>query len=781
MKNRSRIITTVLVVALLLSLLSMNAAATPTGIRVSVYKSSNVSYNPSASGNTVGEVLTAVDSTVTDMDDSTNGYWLYTYNGVFGTVGKNQPVNDGDVLAFYLVPEASYPAATFGKLDDTTAIMHDGVLIAKSGLTLKGEIQNVDMSKPYVRDASLTFERYNGSAYTTATTIASDTTAVRISGTNIMTTVIPVTVVSSYAAYEAEVDEMLAKLTATANKENVTAWKNAATAAAALTDADAKADAVIALGQTIHNATRNPDNRLATASFGAYVSPSVSVDPDIYDYTLVVSDGSGVFTNSTLTPVFTTMASGATVAVSANNGATNSGSTWTLQDGTTTFTVTVNSSIAYTFAVTKITPASGTTKPDSVGYLPVGQFATGATWGSFYSNGTNVTGSAKKFSTSVNTQSTGVSLGAAGGYIDFDYSDTPITNSTATPYGIDFKVYGNAFNGNPEAAAVKVYGTEDGVHYKWYHLAGSRYYASESLNGVDVTYKKVATTGGIFTTTGIWYKVTKGNTVIINWTKFSGNTAWWPEFNAGSTYGLNTAENYGAVWGSVDDVIWDTTNNEITYKNICLVKDTDTTNDYQFGYADVHINGTMSSTPVNPYSITNTASGGDGYDLSWAVDENGLPVSLASVNIVRVYTSACLNAAGDAFVLPAVFGETSAEVCGIFVASGSGTGNTTSVSGAQSQIVYGTNTYNNPTWTTSSSNIQSYNVDPGVPVTVSYSSSGNTVFLNENTGTSSATLTTTVAAGESKIIRVVVKDNTNGNPYIGFLRLVGQDSGGGED
>lgn len=768
MKNRSRIITTVLVVALLLSLLSMNAAATPSGIRVSVYKSStNVAYYPNASGETVGEVLTGVDSTITDMDDNTNGYWLYTYNGVFGTVGKNQPVNSGDVLAFYLVPAASYSTATFAKLDDTTAIMRDGALIAKSGLTLKGELQNFDMSTPYVRDASLTFERYNGSTYTTATTIASDTTAVRISGTNVMTTVIPVTVVSSYAAYETEVDEMLAKLTATATKENNSTWLSDAQAADALTDADAKAEAVIALGQTIHNATRNPDNRLATASFGAYVSPSVSVDPDIYDYTLVASDGSGVFTNSTLTPVFTTMASGATVAVSANNSATNSSGTWTLQDGTTTFTVTVNSSIAYTFAVTKITPASGTTKPDSVGYLPVGQFATGATWGSFYSNGTNVTGTTKKFSTSVNTQSTGVSLGAAGGYIDFDYSDAPITNSASKPYGIDFKVCGNAFNGNPEAAAVKVYGTVDGIHYKWYHLAGSRYYASESLNGVDVTYKKVTSADGTFTSTGIWYKVTKDNSVIINWTKFSGNTAWWPEFNAGSTYGLNTAENYGAVWGNVNDVVWDTTNNEITYKNICLVKDTDTTNDYQFGYADVHINGTMSSTAVNPYSITNTGNGGDGYDLSWAVDENGLPVSLASVTIVRVYTSACLNSTGDAFVQPAVFGETSAEVCGIFVASGSANdatlkpkiyvGNTDDTNKTEVDTTNGTKT----DVRNLGNNLKRISVTPNADAT------GTTYIFINGVATSYADFTATTSG---KIVQIIVQ-NGDAAPYITWLRL----------
>ena len=46
---------------------------------------------------------------------------------------------------------------------------------------------------------------------------------------------------------------------------------------------------------------------------------------------------------------------------------------------------------------------------------------------------------------------TGVSLGAAGGYVEYDMN---VANSNTTPYGVDFIVYGNAFVGNPEAASV---------------------------------------------------------------------------------------------------------------------------------------------------------------------------------------------------------------------------------------------------------------------------------------------------------------------------------------
>ena len=82
---------------------------------------------------------------------------------------------------------------------------------------------------------------------------------------------------------------------------------------------------------------------------------------------------------------------------------------------------------------------------------------------------------------------------------------------------------------------------------------------------------------------------------------------------------------------------------------------------YQWGYADVRVNGTAYGTAINPYaSAASEVTGGDGFDLSWAVDENGMPVSLTSVKYVRVYSAVLFNAG--------IFGETSAEVCGLYVA-----------------------------------------------------------------------------------------------------------------
>ena len=79
--------------------------------------------------------------------------------------------------------------------------------------------------------------------------------------------------------------------------------------------------------------------------------------------------------------------------------------------------------------------------------------------------------------------------------------------------------------------------------------------------------------------------------------------------------------------------------------------------------------------PVNPYTYNTT--GGNAYDISWAVDDNGEPVRLSTISKIRVYTSAALNvSSADApiFTVPAIFGETSAEVCGIYAVTGSGSG-----------------------------------------------------------------------------------------------------------
>ena len=427
-----------------------------------------------------------------------------------------------------------------------------------------------------------------------------------------------------------------------------------------------------------------------------------------------------------------------TTAVTASM--TNTGNNgYVIPVGSTAQTITVNiteSSMSAVGTYTITCPAQNGTAPTSIvktveGYLPVGQFARGSGWGT-------ATG---KFTTDAYA-STGVSLGAAGGYIQMELT-SPIYNLATNPYGVDFIVYGNAFNRNPEAGAVKVYGYESGsTTPAWYDLAGSLYYNSITKNNATVSYKKVTTIDSTFTETGIWYKINNGS-----WTKFTANAAWWP-----------TADEYVNGWGSVDGVTWDQTNDTITYTGVSLVKDTDTTNDYQFGYFDVHVNGSSYGVAPNPYTITNTDNGGDGFDLSWAVNGNGEPVNLTHITKVRVYTAAALTSDGTAFTTPSIFGETSAEFCGIFAAqkaassvSTTGFANITQTSGSVTTTVLQRNILNQKTVTVPSSSNST---------TLTITSGADTLMIKDAVATTGDTVTVNRADGSTQYFRVIAQSGT---------------------
>lgn len=393
-------------------------------------------------------------------------------------------------------------------------------------------------------------------------------------------------------------------------------------------------------------------------------------------------------------------------------------------------------------------PSAGT--PTAVnGYLPVGQFASGSGWGSLFSDGTNKDGTTKKFLSGYS--STGVSLGAAGGYAEFDLR---VSNTSTNPYGVDFIVYGNAFNGNPEAASVKVFGftgtSDEGG--KWYELAGSLYYDDLTQRNKSVSYKKV-TDGD---KAGIYYQITDNGVAPTDdgWKKFNTNTsvAWWPE---------GVGEGYDRVWGPVDDVT--KSDNIITYNGVSLVKDTDATNDYQFGYADVHINGSNYGTAINPYEATNTSQGGDGFDLSWAVDENGNPVVLDHITKVRVYTSAAMKTDGSGeFTVPSIFGETSAEVCGVYGVNGEGAGAST-----KKLTVYKDNEKVSHTYLDTTP----INVSGG-SITLRFVSGAGNIYVNNEKITANTSKTFAVESGKTKYVRVITQNGTE-SPYVTLLKLVG--------
>ena len=137
---------------------------------------------------------------------------------------------------------------------------------------------------------------------------------------------------------------------------------------------------------------------------------------------------------------------------------------------------------------------------------------------------------------------------------------------------------------------------------------------------------------------------------------FTTATAWWPTVD-------EYADSVIAAAHQDDNVTVSRTANQLTIGGVTAVQDSNTTAEYAFGYADVTPNGSPATygDAVNPYTpYTSGKTGGDGFDLAWAVDiSTGQPVNVTGkvFKYVRVYSAVLDNA---------TFGETSTEVCGIF-------------------------------------------------------------------------------------------------------------------
>lgn len=494
----------------------------------------------------------------------------------------------------------------------------------------------------------------------------------------------------------------------------------------------------------------------------------------------------------------------------------NSDGFYTIKPQSDNSSITVNGNVTVSFSAPNVQVAEGSKPAAVTGYLPVGQFARHNSfgWGTLFTDNTNKNPGTNTPKFLDGYVSTGVSLGMAGGYIQFDMGARPIMNDANNPYGIDFIVYGNAFVGNPEAAGVMV--SNDGE--TWYTLAGSRHYMNGTQWNQKISYVRIegpeqrALKSGTFTADGVYYSnnynsPSEQTQSAINaaisaaaWQKVpaSGNAtalnlSYWPEWATRVVNNAVQEEYYGNVWklgtnphipavastANNAGVNWDKADTTstvpngaevITYSGLTLVPD-DTqvlgsnpsqaqmTDVYQWGYADVRVNGTAYGTANNPYaSAASVGNGGDGFDLSWAVDENGMPVSLTSVKYVRVYSAVLFNAG--------IFGETSAEVCGLYV-----TANTTTDGVATPATL----TFRNSTYSPVAVNgsqtqgITTIKQPAGSSRTYTVNASGR-VFVNGVTMESNQ-LPITLGSGESKLVQIVTQTN-DGAAYINVVRFV---------
>ena len=511
----------------------------------------------------------------------------------------------------------------------------------------------------------------------------------------------------------------------------------------------------------VHKDTRNEFGKCDTYNFHYYMSMPVSIstgDPVFIAWngttgTVAGRNGSskipGEFTLWVENPTSVTV-NGTAQSASLQNG-TNYGYTITTSEDNTLSIVVVAGGATYTISCgTKSHTLAGSAPTSVVSYLPLGQFANNSGWGYL---GT-------KFVGKTAPETTGVSLGAFGGFIEFKF-ENGITNDEKNPYGIDFVIYGNAFNGNPEAGAVQV--SEDGT--TWYELAGSNYYNNnftytDPSNGFSKFY-----TGSLRNTSVVYTKGSSRVTAKLGSLNAANccPAAWFPLTTNFTAFANDPTGGAHCASGVSVNLSGDT----LTFAGITAIADSDTTADYAFGYADVTPNGSPNQygDAVNPYTpYTSDKTGGDGFDLEWAVDiATGLPVDVTgkTFHYVRVY-SAVLDFGR--------FGETSAEITGIFTTKNKAADSVNRT--ATPTIKFGTSAINMGTVTTENGGVvdESSAVAGKTTYRVSVTSTAENIFINGIRATSGTAYTFTKTQESNQIVRVIVQDGTAA-PYVTYLKI----------
>ncbi|MCF8357258.1 MAG: T9SS type A sorting domain-containing protein [Prolixibacteraceae bacterium] len=232
-----------------------------------------------------------------------------------------------------------------------------------------------------------------------------------------------------------------------------------------------------------------------------------------------------------------------------------------------------------------------------------------------------------------------LSLGSFGGYVVFRF-ENPVENDPDNPYGVDFTIFGNPITDWSEPGIVWVMKdeNENGLpDDTWYELAGSEYFFSSTKKKYEVTYQNPKQA----TATDVPWTDKLGNTGTIVANEYHGN----PYYPLADSFTTIPSEEYTLNGTFIDQ--------KIEKPNPF------TTNSYRkaFGYADNQYRGSAPFTlPDNPYTPGVENSGGDAFDIDWAVDENGQYISLDKIHFVKVQSATLVNSG--------MLGELSTEITG---------------------------------------------------------------------------------------------------------------------
>lgn len=435
-------------------------------------------------------------------------------------------------------------------------------------------------------------------------------------------------------------------------------------------------------------------------------------------------------------------------------------------------------------------------------YLPAaGQFmnegANGSGWGGPFT----ATGSDKLKGLVEGYVTTGVSLGAFGGYVVLDFGVPAkdengnvtggIYNDPDNAYGVDFILYGNAMGTWAEPGCVQV--SLDGEN--WYDLAGSLHYRPETTDkgyaiwdySTTYTHPEAAESeetgaNGVAVPYASTYKLrptsteaTESGTVAINnWHRHS----YFPLYNNYfvALNGLSTSlnglvpqlpdlnlESFGSYAAKTD-----ASAAKLTLKGVKLVVPKTTSggnstapDDFLFGYVDCHPNGLRSNVQLNPYTTgrtSNTTSNGDPMDLSWAVNKDGSPKQLDAVRYVRVYTGVQQ--------MNGIMGESSTEVLGSHRAVKKGDGAAT----VAPTVAAGVSAAKLSTVDTTNMGAATVKIGNARGV-IKIESSAEHIFVNGEAFTSGETLTLTGLSATAKNIQIITQNGTEA-PYVTVLNVI---------
>lgn len=211
-------------------------------------------------------------------------------------------------------------------------------------------------------------------------------------------------------------------------------------------------------------------------------------------------------------------------------------------------------------------------------------------------------------------------LGAYGGYVivGFDHSIVNVHGE------YDFKALGNAFTNSAEPGIVMVCqdlnknGFPD-ADEPWYELAGSEYSSSQTIHNYEITYYRPNPDGQ---KSNIRWTDNQGGEGVVTHISFASQATMYP------------------LWISENTMIFKGTKLQ---KNAVQSGSTWTLPSVGWGYVDNYANSS---------SIDKI-----GFNIDWAVDDNGTPVNLEYIDFIKVYTAIVQE-------LPSL-GETSTEFAGI--------------------------------------------------------------------------------------------------------------------